>query len=361
MSGPTPEELQAAGLYDPDDELAAERLELLEYLVGLGATIDEMAQARDELPALASQRALRGPGARLTHAEAATRAGLSEEAFARIWRAAGFPHPGPDARAFTDEDVEMIAIFQAGAALLGEDTVLQVLRVIGSSMARIADATVGAFVVNVAAPKIADDPSGLSLARANAEAVTLLRQAAGAMDVIFRHYVELLQRPLDLGDQRTQQLAVGFTDLVGSTALAQGLSIRELGQTLAEFDELASDVVVTNGGRVVKLIGDEVMYVAADPRDVCAIARTLSERLAGHPRLPPARTAVAFGAVLSRDGDYFGPVVNLAARMVKLAEPGTVLVSAELGQVIGSDRMHSIGARVLKGFDRPVELFLLDE
>jgi class 3 adenylate cyclase len=360
VSAPTPEELQAVGLYDPDDPLAADRLELIEYLVGLGATVDELVAAYPDLAAVASTRALRGPGERLTQAEASARAGVPEELCARIWRASGFPDPGPDATVYTDEDVAMLGIFQAGAALLGEDVVLQVLRVMGSSMARIADAAVGAFVVNVAAPRIADDPGGLSLARANTEAVTLLRQAAGAMDVIFRHHVEILQRPLGIGDQRTQELAVGFTDLVGSTALAQGLSIRELGHTLAEFDELASDVVVANGGRVVKLIGDEVMYVAADPRAVCDIARTLAARLADHPRLPTARTAVAFGAVLSRDGDYFGPVVNLAARMVKLAEPGTVLVSAELRGAMGSEGTRSIGARVLKGYDQPVELFVLD-
>ena len=117
----------------------------------------------------------------------------------------------------------------------------------------------------------------------------LLRQSSVAMDVIFRRHVELLQRPISPGDQRTQQLAVGFADLVGSTALAQQLSIKELGAVLAEFDELASDVVVAAGGRVVKLIGDEVMYVAADPAAGCEIA--LDAR--GSVRRPPSLAAGA--------------------------------------------------------------------
>jgi class 3 adenylate cyclase len=359
VATPTPEELQAAGLYDPDDAHAGERLALLDYLLGLGATVDELVEAGDELPAVASRRALRGPGERYTQAEAAARSGVSEETCAGIFRAAGFPDPGPDARVFTDEDIDMLGVFEAGRALLGEDVLFQVLRVMGSSMARVADATVAAFVVNVAVQKLADDPTGLSLARANTDAVTLLRGASSAMDVIFRRHVELLQRPLTPGDQRTQELAIGFVDLVGSTTFAQERSIRDLGAALAEFDELVSDVVITGGGRVVKLIGDEAMFVSADASTACSIARTLTARFADHPVLPPVRAGVAYGSVLSRDGDFFGSVVNLAARLVKLADPGAVVVTDAVRRAVGDDAFRSLDVHHLKGFDEPVELFEL--
>ncbi|MGZ4689793.1 MAG: adenylate/guanylate cyclase domain-containing protein [Acidimicrobiia bacterium] len=357
MERPTNDELAAAGLYDPDDELASERLALIDYLLGLGATIEELVDAYPDLPQVASTRALLGAGERFTQAEAATRAGVPLETCARIWRATGFPDPGPEARVYTDEDVETLRTFQAGAELLGEDVVLQVARVIGSSMARVADAAIAAFIVNVAAPSLEDDPGGLSLARANTEAIMLLRQAAVAMDVIFRRHVEVLQRPLNEGDQRTQRLTVGFADLVDSTSLARQLSIKELGTVLAEFDELVSDVVIDGGGRVVKLIGDEVMYVVPDPLAGCEIALTLAERLSDHPRLPQARGGLAVGAVLSRDGDYFGSVVNLASRVVRLAAPGTVLTSGELTEAVDTCRFASIGTCELKGFDQRIELF----
>jgi class 3 adenylate cyclase len=358
---PTPEELEAAGLYDPADELASERLALIEYLLGQGATVADLVEASAELPAVASRVALRGSGPRYTQAEAAARAGVSEDLCARIWRAAGFPDPGADARAYTDEDVATLEIFRAGASLLSEDVLLQVLRVIGSSMARVADATVAAFVVNVAAQKLADDPGGLSLARANTEAVTLLRGASTAMDVIFRRHVELLQRPLAPGDQTTQQIAVGFVDLVGSTGFAQARSIADLGAALVEFDEIVSDVVVSGAGRIVKLIGDEVMYVCADPHNACEIARTLTARLRDHPVLPPVRAGIGYGWVLSRDGDFFGPVVNLAARIVKLASPGSVLVTDDVRRALDDGSFTSMGARQLKGIDEPVEVFELAE
>jgi class 3 adenylate cyclase len=359
VSGPTPEQLQAAGLYDPDDPLAAERLELVDYLVGLGATIDDMVTAWPGLPGLAAQIALRGSGERFTPAEAAERAGVAFETARRIWHAAGFPSPESGAKVCTDDDVETLRVFDAATHLLGEDVLLQIVRVIGTSMARIADATVGAFLTTVAGPSLVDDPGGLQLAKANTEAIELLRQAAGPMDAIFRRHFELFQRPLGADAGGTQELAVGFVDLVGSTALAQQLSVVELGRLLAEFDELVSDVVVLRGGRVVKLIGDEVMFVVADPATCCDIARELLRRLRAHERLPDGRGGLACGAVLSRDGDYFGSVVNLAARVVKLAAPGEVLVTTGVRDAVPDGAFTAIGAREVKGFGDPVELFAL--
>jgi adenylate cyclase len=134
----------------------------------------------------------------------------------------------------------------------------------------------------------------------------------------------------------------------------------ELGVSLVDFDELASDLVVDRGGRLVKLIGDEVMFVAADPGTACEIALDLTDRLDAHPRLPSARGALACGEVLTRDGVYFGPVVNLAARAVKLADPGTVLVSSEVRRAATDYEFAPIGAQQLRGFDEPVDLFRVE-
>src|SRR5262249_57652215 len=93
----------------------------------------------------------------------------------------------------------------------------------------------------------------------------------GAIDMLLRRHIDLAQRPLVMGIQETQALAVGFVDLVGSTALAQRLPMSELGALLTSFDELASEAIVSGGGRFVKLIGDEVMFVAPDPSAACRI------------------------------------------------------------------------------------------
>ena len=132
----------------------------------------------------------------------------------------------------------MLRTFQAGAELLGEEVVLQVARVIGSSMARVADATIAAFIVNVGAPSLEDDPGGLEPGAREHGGDHAPAPGRGGDGRDLPAPRRAAPAPAQPGDQRTQQLAVGFADLVGSTALAQRLSIRELGAALAEFDEL---------------------------------------------------------------------------------------------------------------------------
>jgi adenylate cyclase len=84
----------------------------------------------------------------------------------------------------------------------------------------------------------------------------------------------------------------------------------------------------------------------------------VSEGLAGHEVLPPVRAGIAHGEVLTRDGDYFGPVVNLAARVVKAAEPGTVSAPADLRDSLEAAGFvcEPAGTHTLKGVEPEVEL-----
>lgn len=360
-----PAELERLGLYDPDDAHAAQRLELIEYLLGLGATIEDLVRGRDELPAVASDVALRPGREHLTLAEAARRAGAPLDLAKRVWRTSGLPEPGPDDRVCTEADVELFGTFLAGTELLGEDVVLQLGRVVGSTMARVAEAARSAFLVHVGAPRLLEDPTGLAVARANTEATAMIPGLSRALDVVLRHHFELVRRPVDVaagtrGGYDSQRVTVGFVDLVGSTAWGRDLSIAQLGAALGEFEAMAADTVTARGGRLVKLIGDEAMFVAAEAATACEIALELADGLAEHPRLPPARSALAAGDVLTRDGDYFGPVVNLAARVVKFADPSRVLASTDVRRATSDYDFTPIGAQRLKGFDEPVELFRLE-
>src|SRR5262249_62226771 len=78
----------------------------------------------------------------------------------------------------------------------------------------------------------------------------------------------------------TRHMCVGFVDLVGSTALAQRLSTRELGAVLTAFEHVSADTVTSAGGRVVKLIGDEVLYTVGDAASACTIAANLTTTFA---------------------------------------------------------------------------------
>ena len=84
-----------------------------------------------------------------------------------------------------------------------------------------------------------------------------------------------------------------------------------------------------------KLIGDEVLYTAGDESSACVIALSLAATFADHPIVPQVRVGVASGDVLLRDGDVFGPVVNLAARAVKVAAAGEVATPVAVATAAG--------------------------
>jgi adenylate cyclase len=359
-TSPTVEELRALGLWDAAAPDAVERWALLEYLIGLGATVDDIREFASDLPVLGQVLALRGGRERLTRSELAARAGLPEAVIAQINRAAGFADPGPTDRVFTEDHVDVFRTIKTAEVLFGSDAVAHLTRLLGSTMARIAEAFVAAFLVNVRAPL--GETDGLTRARANAEASTLIPSVVRAMDVLLRQHLIAARRPPDGGsaDGWMQTLAVGFVDMVGSTALSQELTMTELNAAISAFEQRAADIVTSHGGRVVKLIGDEVMFAFTDPRAACETALRLTETFTEAAMLPPIRAGIAWGDVLSRDGDHYGPVVNLAARVVKLARPGTALVSEPLAAAVGDAyRAVPIPPRRLHGFEGRVPMSVL--
>ena len=145
----------------------------------------------------------------------------------------------------------------------------------------------------------------------------------------------------------SERIALGFVDLVGSTAWAEGLSLRDQSLALSGFESTAWSSAVLAGGRVVKMIGDEVFFVAPSVDAACRIALDVCAAVAVDPLLPAARGAVGYGLVTPREGDYFGPLVNLVSRLVKVAEPGAVVVTADAATALPRRR------RVDERRDRP--------
>ncbi|MGO8876463.1 MAG: adenylate/guanylate cyclase domain-containing protein [Acidimicrobiales bacterium] len=296
----------------------------------------------------------------LTLEEATEQSGLSELDLVRLTRAAGFADPDPGARVLTERFVALAAGMSAVATIFGEDAGYQLLRVLGSSMARVADAVISAFLVNVEPAAQREDPSGLAVARANVEAASLLPFVAATLDALFRQHLLSAQRVAgssgaDLVGFETQHLVVGFVDLVGFTELGEELSVRDLGAMLSNYERLAADAVTAGGGRVIKLIGDEIMYTAPHAVLACTIAVDPVEALRQHAAIPPVRAGLAGGQVILRDGDVFGPIVNLAARVVKVARPGEVVVTTDVASEAGWAG-EARGAHTLKGIEGSVEL-----
>jgi adenylate cyclase len=157
-------------------------------------------------------------------------------------------------------------------------------------------------------------------------------------------------RELDPTEQREER-AVGFADLVGFTALSQQVPDDELARLVDRFEAIAYDTVSSHNGRVVKMIGDEVMFTTTDTREAVEIGLSLAETFKEDEALSDVRVGVACGPVLEREGDLYGPVVNLASRVVSLAYPGSVVVSSDVHDALADDpslRFKSLRSHTLK-------------
>jgi adenylate cyclase len=199
----------------------------------------------------------------------------------------------------------------------------------------------------------------ITRAKAYLEAIETIRSPMEMMEAIFPLHLELAALRSRHGRQsftdETVRACIGFVDLVGSTTLSRRLSAVELALVVERFEETAHTIATTRGGRVVKFIGDEVMFVTSDAAAACDIALALLEEFAGDPHVTP-RGGLAAGELLDRAGDYYGPVVNLAARVAELAVAGEILVSEDVGRAVAAARLRCepAGRRMLRGFDAPV-------
>lgn len=352
-----------AGLLDPDSPTADQRIELLAWMTDLGITVGQMAAAdgRGELVASAGDGALR-PGPRLGVRDLAARVGIDVALVHEVRRAAGFPPVTDDEPALTDDDVRMFELFEAAAAFFTRDEVLHLASVMGSSMRRIADAAGEMFLRDVEGPMKASDPTReIDLARTNLAAIELARAATGVFVPMFLSHMELSTERTrtarrDSDDYETVPLAVGFVDLSGFTERSARLSPRDLRRLIVDFEGGANGIVGDHGGRVVKLIGDEVMFSSIEPDAACSIALALT---AAAPDGTTARGGVAYGDVVASGGDLYGPVVNLASRIADIAIAGEVLVNDTIASTVASHVFEPAGRRSLKGFAEPVRVWTL--
>lgn len=351
---------EAAGLYDPKAPDASVRRELLEYLASIGCTVEELVANADRLYSLASRRVLFGSEEPVTVARIAELAGCDETLVRRVRLAAGLPDPG-DAAVCSPLEVGIISSFVLGAAVFGEEVTLQFTRVLGTAVSGIAEAALATFAANRTLPLLEEGGNAADVARAGTEATTALLGVPPLLDILLRVHFESASTGRFAGRDRgpTVKVAVAFVDLVESTRLTQSLDGRDLAGALGDFERAASDAVVGAGGRIVKRIGDAVMFVVSDVAAACDAACAIVAAVEAHPTLTEARAAVAWGEVMPRDGDYFGTAVNLAARAVPLAAPGTVVISAAARDALPDGAAVALGEHRLKGFDDPVTLFAL--
>jgi adenylate cyclase len=286
------------------------------------------ADAREALERLL----LDGPR-RYTRSQVAERAGMAPERTRRLWRALGFPDAAEDDPAFTDADIEALEVLSTliDSGFVGPETEASIARAMGQSLSRLAD-----WQTDMLADALvrAGQEEGRSAATADdavAAARALLPRLRQVQDYVWRRHLaanaDRLLAAVGPGDRR--ELAVGFADLVGYTTRSRGMGGRELGAMIEDFESTAAEVIARHSGRVVKTVGDGVLFTAGTGVAAVEIGLELPEVWAADDR-PPLRTGAAYGPVLTRLGDVYSPVVNLASRLTSVARPGTLLVDREL-------------------------------
>jgi adenylate cyclase len=326
------------------------------FLQARGVSNDdiERAESAGVLHLLVLDRLLLPDAPKYTAKELADLAGLTLEEASRYWLALGFAHVPEDERAFTEQDLDALSTV-TGMISFGftdPDVAVHMTRVIGSSMARIAEAAVAAQQSSHATDESDRQAELFALTGgANLDANSRL------LDYVWRRHMQaVVRRAMNAeGSETNMAMAIGFADLVGFTALSQQLSQAALADVVARFEELAHDTVAQCGGRVVKMIGDEVMFAAVDPVEAAMTALALAEAYADDDELQDVRVGLAFGPVLAREGDYYGPVVNLASRMVNIARPGSVLVSTSIHEALDGNpafTLKPLRPRFLHGIGR---------
>lgn len=271
--------------------------------------------------------------------EVAKRAGLPPETVTRLWRSLGFPDAGAGDVVFNDDDLRMLGLVVdlLEAGVLSEAAVFQMTRVIGSATARIAAAQVDLIRYEIGEdeqPPMSDADEPIEVQ--GAAVLTLMPQV---MEYTWRRHLQASARRsvMDRATGDSAGMAVGFADLVGFTAWSQRASEQELAETVYRFESLAYETVASRGGRVVKMIGDEVMFTASEPKAAAEIALTLAETYRDDDELSDVRVGIAFGEVLTIEGDCFGPVVNLASRLVEIAYPGSVVIGQTMHDALADD------------------------
>jgi len=289
----------------------------------------------------------------LTQGDVAAAAGVPVEVANELWRLLGFPLAGDEDVAFTAFDVEALRLTQELSTLgvLSDERKAALVRTLGRSFARLAEWQTS-LLADVATERGTGPDDLLTLASEVLPRVEYLHTY-----VWRRHLASVVSRGLiGLAGEASSARAVCFVDIVGYTSRSKSLSEEELVEWLEEFEDVCTALVVERGGRVIKTLGDAVLFVADTVVDAALTALAITALGADDDSpFPQVRAGLAYGEVVSRLGDVFGPTVNIASRLTSIARPDALLVdesaAAALRDVEGLD-VTRLRRTSVKGYSR---------
>lgn len=297
--------------------------------------------------------ALLGRPRTLARRDVSSGANVSLLSARKMWHALGFPLVTTDDPLFTEADLYALRgvarIVREGD--MDETMVLSHARAFARTADRLAAWQVQLVAESLAPPgEREDDPDAFGplavpdVASATAVAVRLVDLVDELEPLLVyawrRHLTDAISRMLSDAepsvDEHGMWRHIGFADLVSFTSLVRRLSERELAELVKRFEVLTSDIVTAHGGRVIKTVGDEILFSNREAAPAAATALDLVDAMTGDDVLPEVRVGLAAGPVLSRLGDVFGVTVNRAARLTSIAHPGGVVIDSQMATALDS-------------------------
>ncbi|HZK05348.1 MAG TPA: adenylate/guanylate cyclase domain-containing protein [Actinomycetaceae bacterium] len=271
----------------------------------------------------------------MTIAQLAEQAGTDVAAARAFWRAMGFANVADDEVKFVSEDVDTLRAWteMVESEDLDERTMLSLIRAQSHNLERQVLWQLEATIEYMTRRHKLDDTAAriIFLDQLPERSGFLLSQLSYAWR---RQAVDLTERTVAELAERTEQpragevlpvpRALGFVDMVQFTSRVRQLESRELVDLVQGFEMTTRDVISANGARVVKTVGDAVLYVAEDLLTAAKVALAMIHAISANPSLLPVRASLVWGRVISRSGDIFGPAVNLASRLIDIAPRDTV-------------------------------------
>jgi adenylate cyclase len=274
----------------------------------------------------------------------------------------GLPAPAPEDRLFSEDDVDAArstTLFLASG--LSEESIVEITRVLGESMARLAATTTAAFVEAFLEPGDSEQDVARRFAALAQELTPAINPVLAA--AYGAHLRESVGRGMIGSEERAtghvagaQEIAVCFADLVGFTRLGGEVEVQELGNVAGQLARLSAEVTEPPV-RLVKTIGDAAMFVSPEPAPLVGTALWLVEAVE-QAEMPSLRAGIAFGEAHLRSGDFYGHSVNIASRVTGVARPGSVLCASEVHDAAAAEFDWSFAGRFrLKGVRDPAPLF----
>lgn len=282
--------------------------------------------------------------------QAIEEAGLDLSDGLRLWRALGFPEPE------SPEDFDQSDFWAMGeVAQIMKNTgmdlnhAVALTRGVGTTMSRLAEWQVGLF---------ASFLDGLETDEERQEAAfALLAGMRPRFESLLyyawrRHLAASVARLSSVDRPEELSMAtVGFADLVQFSALSNELNPDEVGELVEVFKGNSHDVVFEHGGRVIKGLGDSVLFTAPNPEAGIAVAWDIIDMVSRFDLIPDVRTGVVYGSVVKRMGDVYGPAVNLASRLTAVARRNRVITDGRTADLLPDGYVTRVlPAREVRGF-----------